>query len=307
MQDLTETISTTKKRRPIISIIISSDNDADILERCMTSLLDLKKDTRNVEFVIINNYIENENKANEIKYLVNRFNNSNLIYYQSHYRLTSAQQKNLGIDFSKGSWLYFIDYREIATPKFVAFLNTFKFNLQNGFYRVPILNEKRKKQRIGLIKTKYFSDLPSSIILNEEYMEKIKLRWESGLTNNETLLFLDKLYSSRNVNFVYLKKNYSVIHNFHNDYKESELNDIEEIKKTYKALINQHKRNYKQFIIVMLFNYFQRNKKAKDFKINKFPEIKLMLKSSKIGFKNYFPLGPKLYFKTLGFKWKCLF
>ena len=307
MNMITESILV-KKRRPLISIIISSNNNSEILSKCIESFKNLKKDTRNIEIIIINNFSEDEYKMKEIKHLINRYYDSNLIFYQSNYYLTSAQSKNLGIDFSKGSWLYFVEDHEIATPKFIRFLASFKFDLQKGFYRVPLLNEKYEKQKIGLFKTKYFSDKASSIIVNEEFIERIHLRWESNLNTNETLLFLDRIYSAKNVNFIYLKKCYSVIHNFYRDRKNPGFKDFDNVKQTYNALVKQKKRNYKQFVIILFYNFLSIQTKVKKEEIQEiYLQIKKMMKTEKIYFWNYLPLGPKLYFKTTKLRWKTLF
>lgn len=306
--DLTETMTLSKKRRPLLSIIISANNDVQALKKCIEPLLNADNDLRNIEVVVINNFSEDVVATNSIKMLISRANSkaNMFVLYQCTFYSTTAQLKNLGIDFSKGTWLFFINQNEILTKKFINFLATYKFNLQNAFYRVSMFNEKHKKKRMGIVKSKFFSDLPSSIIINEEFVERIHLRWESNLNTNETLLFLDKLYAAKNVNYEYLNKCYSVVHNFVLDSRDEEVNDFINVKKAFDELLKHKTRFSKQFGIILLFNYVKRNK-ARRSEASMYHDVKLLFRDKKITYFTYFKLGPKLFFKTIRFKWKTIF
>ena len=295
------------ERRPNISIIITADNDGEMLKQCIKSFYFFKNEIKNIEFIILNNFVSNFN-SEKVEQIINKYNDINLVFYQHPYRVNKAQLKNLGIDFSKGMWLFFMDYTEFLIPKFINFLDKFKFDLQTHFYRVPLLQENKKKRRIGLFKTKYFSNQSSSLILNSEFLERIKLRWESSISFDDTILFMNKIYSIKNVNFTYLKKQLSVMHNFKADLLDNNLIDYDEMIKTYKKLVIKKYRNYKQFIILLFFNFYSRNNK-KNNKITdaQYMDLKKNLKDCKIFEFSYWPLGPKLYFKTIPMKFKLLF
>lgn len=295
------------ERRPSISVIITADNDFETLKQCIKSFYFFKNEIKNIEFIILNNFISIFN-SQKIEQIINKYNDINLVFYQYPHRVNKAQLKNLGIDFSKGLWLFFMDYTEFFLPKFIIFLDKFKLDLQTHFYRVPILQENKKKRRIGFFRTKYFSNQSSSLILNSEFLERIKLRWESNINFDDTILFLNKIYSIRNVNFTYLKKHASVIHNFRIDLLDNNLTNYDEMFKTYKKLTNKKYRNYKQFVILLFFNFYMRNKKNKT-KITdtQYGNLKKMLKDCRIFEFSYWFLGPKLYFQTFPMKFKLFF
>ncbi len=297
-----------RKRKPYISVIIISNNNPEHLKRCIDSVEPLlNNDIRNIEVIVINNFTKNKGIADAIATMTIRHQafQETLFFYQTDFSLTTSQLKNLGIDFSKGTWLYFMLDTETMLPSFARFLITYKFNLQIGFYRVPVMSydEKRhKKAKMGLFKPKYYSTLPSSLILNEEFIEKIKLKWDSTLTYNGTLLFLDKIYSWKNVNFTYLKNNYSVIHNFSLDNVDT---PREEIVATLNALSKNKQIFWKQFSIILLYKYlYERRTLAKE---EDYIFVKTKIKQEKIHFWSFFFLGRKWYFKTLGMWWKVLF
>ncbi|MBD5423234.1 MAG: glycosyltransferase family 2 protein [Mycoplasma sp.] len=302
-------LETPYRRKPILSIIISSDNNWKALKKCVDSFLILDKGLKNIEFIIINNLTTNYDHMNEIKAYVDSLASEmpTVIFYQTIQRLSSSQIKNLALDFISGSWLFFIDYYDEASPKFLAFLRKFKFDIYKDFYRIPILNEKSKKIKIGLVKNKYFSTSSSTIIFNQEFIEKHNIKWENGISCSDTLPLLSKIYSIRNVNYVYLSDQSSTIHNFKLENKNKLLIDFSEVLKTYDVLLRNKNQNYKQFIIILFFDYLNRIKKRKDLYKEQIKAVKKHLRLARIHHLNYFYLGPILYFKTITFRWLTKF
>ena len=297
-------LKVSNKRKPIISIIISSDNDCERLKKCINSFLSLDKKIKNVEFVIINNYSRNRILMQSIQDYVSTLTKYNIVYYQTQQRLTTSQIKNLALDFQRGYWLFFVDYYEIATPKFIEFLKKFKFDIYTDFYRLPILDEERKKIKMGFLwKSRFFSTAPSTIIFNQEYIEKYNIRWENEINYEDTLIVLSKIYSTKNVNYVNLPKQYSVIRSFYSYKKDHIFSSFKEIYKIYEVLMDNKEKNYKQFIILLFFNYFTEIQNTKEYK-QICIDIKHIMKKSKIYHYHYFFLGFRLYFKTFTFRWK---
>lgn len=291
------------KRKPFLSIIVTTNNDISNLKICLEAFVAPKIDLKNIEIVIVNNYLDNTKKDKDIHLIVDQYKKyfNQVTLYQCNYHSTQAQLKNLGIDFSRGSWLFFMNTNEIPTPKFIKFLTTFRFNLQNAFYRVGILNQDKKKIKTGVFKSKFYSSLSSSLIINEEFIEGIKLRWESSLDGEETNLFLDKLYSRRNVNYNYIKKQYSVIHNFSLDEHH-----FENVETACWAALKYKTNYYKQYIILMAFNYFLSIEIWTESENHNLRTIKTIFHKAGITFFSYFKLGLKLFFKTLKFRLKIL-
>ncbi len=296
-----------RKRKPTISIIITSDNDCERLKQCLNSFFLLDTKIKNIEFIIINNYSKNKILMKSIQDYVSTLTKYNVIYYQTLQRLTTSQIKNLSLDFQRGYWLFFVDYYEVATHKFIEFLKKFKFDINKDFYRLPILNEERKKIKMGwLWKSKFFCTAPSTIIFNQEYIEKYNIRWENEINYEDTLNILSKIYSTKNVNYINLPKQYSVIRNFYTYKKQHMFSSVQDIYKTYEVLMDNKEKNYKQFIIILFFNYLKEIQNIKEYK-QIYKEIKQIMKKSKIYHYHYFFLGFSMYFKTLIFKWRMIF
>lgn len=292
------------KRKPLLSIIITSDNKSTILKRCIDSFIESENVLKKIEFIIINNYSENPIECQEVEKMVNKYQNINIIFYQSNNYLSKSQARNLGMDFSKGAWLYFINELDIATKKLIIFLEKFKFDIQKDFYRIPILNDKKKKIRWGFGIKKFYSFDPSTIILNSEFVERINLRWESDVEHGETLLLLNKIYSVRNVNYVYLKKQYLILHN---NQKIDLWDDFDEVVHTYNFFLRNKNFNYKQFIILLFWTYLSTFDDPK-MELGRRKEIlKKMLKEAKITFFSHIPLGFKLFIKTIIIWFQILF
>lgn len=300
-------LKVSNKRKPTISIIITSDNDCERLKQCVNSFATLDKKIKNVEFVIINNYSKNPILMKLIQEYVYSLSKYNVVFYQTLQRLTTSQIKNLALDFQRGYWLFFVDYYEVATTKFIEFLKKFKFDIYKDFYRLPILNEERKKIKMGFLwKSKFFCTTSSTIIFNQEYVEKFNIRWENEINYEDTLSVLSKIYSTKNVNYVNLPKQYSVIRSFYAHKRYYMFLPFSEIYKTYEVLMDNKDKNYKQFIILLFFNYLKEIQNVKEYKkISK--EIKQIMKKSKIWHFHYFFLGFRMYFKTFTFKWKMTF
>lgn len=292
------------KRKPFLSIIISANNDIKNLKLCLDAFTKTKVDLKNIEIVIVNNYFEDKQIDKSLNWLVEEYKNkfNQVILYQCNNYSTQAQLKNLGIDFSRGSWLFFMNSNEIPNPKFVKFLTTFRFNLQHGFYRVGVLNQNKKKIKIGKPKSKFYSSLSSTLIINEEFIETKKIRWESSLDGNETNLFLDKLYSTKNVNYAYIKNQYSVIHDFSLDH-----HNFKHVEEACGAALRQNANYFKQYIILMAFNYFSLVEIWTEQENQNLLKIKSIFNKAGITFFSYFSLGIKLFFKTIKFRWKILF
>lgn len=286
------------RRKPIISIIISSNNDYRSLKKCVESFLPLKNKLKSWEFVVINNHTSDFEEQRKIQYYLNLINADSIVFYQTSQKMTSSQLKNLGLHFAKGNWLLFVDSKEIANEKFVKFLANYKFSINNDFYRFSIEGLNTRSNKIGIIKNKFYSVLPSSIIFNQEFVEKQNIKWENNLNWNDTLVILNKIYSITNVNYVYVPKQSSVVHDFVYDQNETLGKSFDEILQVYESLLRNKDLRYKQFIIVLFYTYLQNIKRDKETYKKQIREVKKLLKQAKIRHHNYFFIGFKLYFKT---------
>lgn len=293
------------KKKPDISIIITSNSDVENIKQCIFSFSTLlDNDKKNFEIILVNNF-ESNNKHNEIKNIIKSFNRNNISLYQSNFKTNKSQLKNIGINYARGSWLFFLESYEIPTKKFVNWLLEFKFNWQVDFYRFSWIDKNYKKKKIGLFKNKYFNMSDSSLIINSEFLEKTNIKWNSYIDYGENYLFFMEIYSVKNVNYLYLKNIFSVIHNNSNE-KTIDKFDLTKIEKLFSYILNFKNKsfNYKQFIIIFFYNTYLLNKKEFFSKID---EFKKMLKKANINYFSYLKLNPKLYFKTLKIKWKTLF
>lgn len=290
------------KRKPLVSIVVICDNEPSSLNKCINSLLKIKRQKRNFEFIIINNFKDN-NSSLILKKELLKYNKDEFIYYQLSHRVYKSQLRNIGLYLSKGTWLFFMEDEDILTKKFTKFLSNFKFNIQIDFYRFPLLSSKWKVRRIGLFNNKYYSDNPSSLIINNEFIDKHNLRWDSNCGFSSTIIFLNKIYDIKNVNYIYMKKMYSVFHNFNNDIQEVLQKDFSDVEESYNILLNNKHRNYKQFIIILFNNYLSilSAKTKENEKIRK--EVKERLKIAKINWFSYLLLPPRFFWKSIKLRW----
>ena len=86
------------KRKPYISIIITSNNNIELLAKCLSALDRLK----NVEIIIVNNFLSDD-ASKEIDDFLENLSDDRIIFYQSKIVLTKNHARNLGINFSSGS------------------------------------------------------------------------------------------------------------------------------------------------------------------------------------------------------------
>lgn len=286
------------RRKPIISIIISSNNDYGSLKKCVESFLPLKNKVKSWEFIIINNHTFDYDSQKKIQNYLSFLNVDNIVFYQTAQKMTSSQLKNLGLHFAKGNWLLFVNSNEFANEKFIKFLSTYKFSINKDFYRFSIEGLNIRNNKIGILKNKFYSILPSSIIFNQEFIEKQNIKWENNLNWNDMLVVLNKIYSITNVNYVYIPKQYSIVHDFVNDRIETLDKSFDEIIEVYESLLRNKDLRYKQFIIVLFYTYLQSIKRDKNVYKKQIKEVKKLLKQAKIRHHNYFFIGFKLYFKT---------
>lgn len=258
------------KKKSFISIIISANNNLKLLKRCLDSFSMLN----NVEFIIINNKID-ENEEVE-KYLY-KINDHRIVYYQSTSYLTLNKSRNLGLNIATGSWIYFINDCDIATEKFVKFLLNSRLDHRIDFYRLQIISEKDKKIRFSIPNSKFYSDNISTFLIKNEWINKVRLRFEDDLIVGDTLTFINKLYTYKNVNYFYLKGLYAIYHDFSLDMWENlTFENNSDILLTLKTLMNKKEREYKQFITLLIYKVYKSLYKGKQDK-----EILFLLKEIK--------------------------
>ena len=297
-----------KKRKPYISILITANNHAKKLKKCIDSFIPIK----NCEIVIVNNFVNEEQIMKETQKVINSFlkKNDNIVFYQASDAINKNKARNLAMELANGFWFYFVEDFDYASHKLINLFNNFKFNISNHFYRLPIysLNKKirKKKESIGLFKSKYFSSNASSLILNGEWLNEIGLRWEDSIVIDDVVPFLVRLYNYKNVNYEYIKRIRTVYHNF--NYESNLVNydiNLVHLNNTFDWIISNKQNHYwRQFAILMLYNFYKLSSKQ-----SKKQMISAMKKKvrSNIFLISYWFLGPKLWFKTLIMKYRLLF
>lgn len=290
------------KRKPYISIVINSNNNLTQLENCLLSLERLE----NVELIIINNF-DDEAKLKEIEEFLDELNDPRIVFYQSKIFLSKNHARNLGINFASGSWIYFIDYYDQMTSKFVNFLNHYKLDPKMHFYRLQIMDYSSKKYRFNLFKTKYYSNLMATFLINSETINQFKFQFEDNIYFADSLVFIYRLYNIKNVNYYSLKRLYAIYHNFELDQNDLEPSVLEQsINQSFNLLLHEKRYWYKQYILILVYTiYTQVYLKQKQ--QSYLSKIKQMLKKSKIWFWHYRVLGFCFFWKTFGMRIKVFF
>ena len=292
------------KRKPYISIIISSNNQVYELEECLASFDKLI----GVEVVIINNW-GSEAKMEAMTSFLDRLNDSRIIFYQSKVNLNRNQMKNLGINFATGAWLYFIDDCDRITAKFVSFLNHSKLDPKMHFYRLQIMSSNNKKIKFSWFKNKYYSQEMSTFLINGELISQFKLQFEDFLVFNESLLFIHRLYNIKNVNYLALKRIYALYHDFEAVKTKSSFEEVNDsIDAIFRHLSSSKKHWYKQYILIMVNEIYRKlylaNPNRNSFYLFK---MKQVTKKSHVWFWHYWFLGANFFFKTFRLRFILIF
>ena len=283
------------KRKPYISIIITSNNNIELLAKCLSALDRLK----NVEIIIVNNFLSDD-ASKEIDDFLENLSDDRIIFYQSKIVLTKNHARNLGVNFSSGSWIYFIDDYDCLTKKFVSFLNHYKLDPKMHFYRLQILSKQGKKIHFNFYKSKYFSNKMPTFLINSEVINNFNFRFEDNVSFADSLVFIYRLYNIKNVNFENLKRIYAIYHDF-NYHKLNFLDDKTKINTSIDAAFEQlyyeKKYWYKQYILILAYKIYQEIY-LKDKKYFYLQKIKSMIKDSKIWFWHSIPLGFVFFLKV---------
>lgn len=291
------------KKTPLISIIVISNNKIDKLKRCLWSIRKID----NAEILIINNY-ESKIKSSEINSFLEETNDSRIIYYQSNILLSKNALRNIALSFATGNWLHFIEEEDILRNHYINFLIKTKLNPQMHFYRLQLIENKRNRKKFKFFQNnKYYLLNLNSFLLNGEWIRDTRIQFNDNLEFDDSLLFINLIYNFKNVNFSIVKRFYAIKTNSqvpinYENYSNSEL--VNKINDTIDSFLIHKKRNYKQFIILMLYQIYKdkiykKNIEEKRFWINEITKITI---KSKIWFGNYWNLNIFFAIKTIAMR-----
>lgn len=290
------------RKKPYVSIIIIGNNHIEQLRDCIKSLEKLE----NVEILIVNNYI-NQKLSRDVEQYLQELDDPRIVYYQSNIHLPKNNLRNLALSFAAGSWLYFIDDYDVLTPQFVKFLSKSKFNPRINFYRLQIISSnKNKKLKYKFFqKSRFYSMELSTFFINGEWIRELGLQFNDNLDHNDVFIFVNSLYSYKNVNVLHIKKIFAIVHNFNFEFCNHDKNQcITMINDTVDALIYNRKWNYKSFIVFMLFKIYKKNAKTRD-KIKRqfwLNEIFEMYSKTSLWLGAYLSVGLLFLLKTTKFR-----
>ncbi|MBD5423270.1 MAG: glycosyltransferase family 2 protein [Mycoplasma sp.] len=171
------------------SIIIPHFNRPDIIMNTINSFKKLK----NKEIIIVDDVSTAEN----LEKLKNNINNirkkENIILYSSKEKLYLSKARNIGLELSKGEWIYFIDDDDEARTKFIKFLNKNKLNTKINVYRFPNIEKINGKFK-GMI-LKYFpwnnkySPQVSTFMFNRNFLIDNNLKFNENIKYGEDRYF----------------------------------------------------------------------------------------------------------------------
>jgi len=91
-----------KNKKPLVSVIIPSYNNACYLPRAFQSVLN--QTYKNLELIIIDN-----NSTDNSDEVIRSFNDERIIYLKIHNKGVIAKSRNAGIRVAKGEWVAFLD------------------------------------------------------------------------------------------------------------------------------------------------------------------------------------------------------
>lgn len=93
----------------LFSIVIPTYNRADLIGRCLQSIVD--QTYKNWEAIVVDNF--SEDKTEEI---VNYFNDARIHYYKNHNYGIISVSRNFALDRAKGEWICFLDSDDSWAP-----------------------------------------------------------------------------------------------------------------------------------------------------------------------------------------------
>lgn len=284
------------RKKPFLSIIIYLNHSLAQLKKCLVSC----KDIFNLEIIIINNLID-KNKINEIEEWLSSLNDISVTYYHPETFLTKNSARNIGLDLANGDWILFLDANENVSKNFVKYLNNNKLNRSIDFYRLKIVYSKIKKDNFGLFKSKFYSLNSSSFLINDGFLDKIKLRWDDSIVIADTISFLLNLHKKMNINIGYLKfnaimsinKNNSILFEMQEEYNEKLID-------TYELLKNKKRKYNRKAIILLLLSvlddaYFSKQKQIPK---NILITMKIIKRDAKLLYIYLFGLNLKKFIKA---------
>lgn len=254
------------RKKPFLSIIVYLNNNLTHFKKCVYSC----KNIWNIELIVINNIMD-KNKVEEIEKWLSTIKDIRITYYNSDVTITKNSARNIGLDLANGDWLLFLEANETLTKSFVKYLNSKKLNRNIDFYRLKISYSKIKKDNFGFAKSKFYSVNSSSFLINDGFLEKVKLRWDDSIIIADTIPFLINLYKKANVNIGYLKFNAIFSVNKNNSIllkKQDEYNN--KLIEAYELLKIKKRKYAKKAIIFLLLtvlddiNYSKQKTISKD-------------------------------------------
>jgi len=231
--------------KPIVSVVVSTYNRVDLLERCMQSLQEQNANRKVYEVLIIDNNSKDSTKSAVRKYTDKV---KNFRYFKEK-KQGLSHAKNRGWKESRGEYVAYIDDDAISSkdwvkeiidfikryPKIVAFGGPY-FGYTNGKkpkWLPPKYGNFSLGDRERPIKTPYESLSGSNTVFKKKVLKRqggfktdLGMKGDKLLYGEETKLIFDlvenrhEVYYSPNIKVRHLisKKKYSVIWHFKNGY-----------------------------------------------------------------------------------------
>ena len=101
----------------LVSIVIPVFNTADFFEKCLLSVIN--QTYKNIEIILIN-----DGSTDNVKEIIMKYKeiDDRIVYIENETNIGAGLSRNVGIDISKGKYLYFMDSDDYLDPRTIEIL-----------------------------------------------------------------------------------------------------------------------------------------------------------------------------------------
>ncbi len=174
--------------RPLVSVIIPTYKQEKLLINAISSVL--AQSYRNIELIVVD---DNSDESNiSIKSIIEQINDKRLIYIKNTVNLGSARTRNVGINFSKGEYITFLDDDDEYYPDkvYTQLSEMMKNNSDYSTTNMLLVNDKsevigkRERRQIKKCKSLFIYHMLYHLTGTSTMMYKRNFLFRIGLFNS---------------------------------------------------------------------------------------------------------------------------